>query len=343
MQAKFDKEKTDSLEKLCREIKSLPDSPATLINIEHPERNLTQIIELTKHGEKRDNYRDSILNDFNKGILKYDAEQNLTRWNTVSQKWFLPKLLGQNKILKTLQPLSKTGKVEKSKVIEYFETLILHQKEQELLDEDATTLSNSLDFLWNNGNCKWATVSQICETSLQINRILIIITKDSLKTKEIKYNLANLLYDGGRSFLDVKGKTILSYVALAEEQQKIEKNLFDLLNINFNLEQNNLIDWTEFWKQNAESWLANLDSLRDWTSWNRIKDEIIENGISSVVEAYSNGKLKNQEVLASFKKSLFKHFSEYIISKDTRLSVLLVNYLKVKSGNSRSKVNILKN
>lgn len=48
----FDKEKTDSLEKLCGEIKSLPDTPATLINIEHPERNLTQIIELAKHGEK---------------------------------------------------------------------------------------------------------------------------------------------------------------------------------------------------------------------------------------------------------------------------------------------------
>ncbi|MBK6285818.1 MAG: hypothetical protein IPF54_26885 [Draconibacterium sp.] len=114
-ETKFDKEKTDSLEKLCAEIKSLPDTPATLINIERPERNLTQIIELTKHGEKRDNYRDTILNDFNKGILKYDAEQNLTTWNTVSQKLFLPKLLGQNKILKTLRPLSKTGKVEKVK------------------------------------------------------------------------------------------------------------------------------------------------------------------------------------------------------------------------------------
>ncbi len=320
-ETKFDKEKTDSLEKLCAEIKSLPDTPATLINIERPERNLTQIIELTKHGEKRDNYRDTILNDFNKGILKYDAEQNLTTWNTVSQKWFLPKLLGQNKILKTLRPLSKTGKVEKSKVVEYFETLILLQKEQELLDENATTLSKNLDFLWDNGNCKWTTVSKICETSLQINRIFIIITKDILKTKEIRNNLANLLYDGSRLFLNIKGKTVLNNIALSEEQQKIEESLFDLMKIDFNSEKDNSIDWTEFWKQNAENWLGNLDSLRDWTSWNRIKDEIIECGILSVVDAYSNGKLKNHEVLASFKKSIFKHFSEYIISTDISLSV----------------------
>lgn len=319
-EAKFDKEKTDSLEKLCIEIKSLPDTPATLINIEHPERNLTQIIELAKHGEKRDIYRDLILRDFSKNIFEYDAELNLTQWNLVSQKWFLPKLVGQNKILKTLHPSSKTGKIEKSKVVEYFETLILFQKEQELLNENANILSRSLDFLWNNGNSDWTIVSNICETSLKINRLLLQLTEDPLKAKEARNNLANLLYDGCHSFLNLKGKTVLNYIDLVEEQHRIEESLFDLLNIDFNLEQNNSIDWTEFWKYSAESWLSNLDSLRDWTSWNSIKEEIIESGISSVVAAYSDGKLKNKEVLASFKKSLFKHFSEYIISNDTSLS-----------------------
>ena len=134
------------------------------------------------------------------------------------------------------------------------------------MDENSITLSKNLDFLWNNGNCNWATVSQICEISLQINRILIEITEDNLKAKEIRNNIANLLYDGSRTFLDIKGKTVLSYIAFAEEQQKIEESLFELLNIDFNSEENNSLDWTEFWRQNAEGWLANLDSLRDWTS-----------------------------------------------------------------------------
>lgn len=319
--ALLDKEKTDSLEKLGQKITSLPDAPTTLINIEHPERNLSHIIELTKHGEKRDIYRDLLLNDFTKNILKYDAEPILFQWNAVSNKWFLPKLLGQNKILKTLRPLSKTGKVNKNKIVEYLETLILHQKEQELLNENEATLSRDLGFLWNNGNSKWPTVAQICETSLQINRLLIKITEDTLKVNEIRSNLANLLYNGSRSFLDIKGKIVTSYIALAEEQQKIEESLSDLLNIDFKMKQNNSIDWTGFWKQNAENWMANLDSFRDWTSWNRIKEEIIEKGLFSVVEVYSNGELKNQEVLTSFKKSLFKNFSDYIISKDSRLSV----------------------
>lgn len=317
---KFDKEKTDSFEKLNSEIKSLPDSPVTLISIEHPERNLSNIIDLIQHGKKRDMYRDALLNDFTKNILNYDAETNLAKWNAVSQKWFLPKLLTQNKILKTLRTFSKNRKVDKNKILEYFDTLILYKKEQEILNENETTLSKNLDFLWNNGNSKWNSALQICETSLQINRLLIKITEDASKTNEIRNNLANLLYDGSHSFLNIKGKTVLNYTVLVEEKQKIEECLSYLLDIDFNSEEKNSIDWTEYWKQNAENWLKNLDSLRDWTSWNRIKKEIINEGISSIVEAYSNGELKNEEVLNSFKKSLFKHFSEYIISNNTKLS-----------------------
>src|SRR5690606_25364669 len=123
------------------------------------------------------------LNEFSKSMLDYDAEQGLNQWNAVSQKWFLPKFFGQYKILKTIRPFSKSGKVGKDKVVKYFETLIQYQKEQELLDKNVNTLSESLDFLWNNGNCKWNIVLQICESSLQINRILINITEDSLKAK----------------------------------------------------------------------------------------------------------------------------------------------------------------
>src|SRR5690606_33672132 len=110
-----------------------------------------------------------------------------------------------------------------------------------------------------------------------------------LKVNEIRSNLANLLYDGHRSFLDMKGKVISRYIVLAEEQKKIEEALSDLLNIDFKTEQNQSNDWTEFWKQNAENWIENLDSLRDWASWNRIKEDIIEKGLYSVVELYSNG------------------------------------------------------
>ena len=315
------KNETDNFEKLCHHIASLPDTPSTLISIKQPERNLLNIIEITKHGERRDVYRNSLLTDFSKNILEYDAEPTLSQWKEVSQKWFLPKFVGQNKIAKKLHSYSKTRKVNKSKIEEYLKIVILYQKEQAKLDENASSLSQDLDFLWNNGNCNWATVSIICEECLLINNLITSLSANSLKVNEIRSNLATLLDDGIQSFLTSKGEIITKFLSVTEEQKKIEEKIVDLLNIDFETEQDTSKDWTEYCKQSAQNWLANLDSLRNWTSWNRIKEETIDMGLISVVNAYSNGKLKNQEVLASFKKSLFKNLSEYIIKKDQRLSI----------------------
>jgi len=318
---KFDKEKTDYLKQLSEIIMSLPDTPEQLINAAYPERTLGNIIELADHGIKRDTYRDSLLSNFTKNILKYEAEARLAQWNAASQKWFLPKLLRQNKIAKTLHSLSKKGRVDKTKVIEYLETLILYQKEQDFLDENTIALSENLDFLWNNGNSNWTMVIQICEASIQINHILLQIIGEASTVNVIRNNLSNLLSDGSRTFFDTKGKTLLNYIKLVEKQHEIEVILSELLKIDFAFEQNKTLDWTIFWKQNAESWLVNLDLLRDWTSWNRVREKVENAGVYPVVEIYLNGGLKNEEVLTSFKKALFKHFSEYIISKDSKLSV----------------------
>lgn len=55
----LDKAKTKQLASLSQHLVSLPDSPPTLLNIDHPERQLAQILELTDHGQKRDSHRDT--------------------------------------------------------------------------------------------------------------------------------------------------------------------------------------------------------------------------------------------------------------------------------------------
>ena len=46
---------------------------------------------------------------------------------------------------------------------------------------------------------------------------------------------------------------------------------------------------------------------------------LLSSGLKYVVEAYEDGKLENEKVLSSFKKSLFKQFVEYIISQEPAL------------------------
>ena len=157
----LNKERTEYLKVFAETITSLPDIPLQLINASYPGRTLDSIIDLAKHGNERDNYRKKLLNTFTAKVLDLEAEQKLAEWNAASQKWFLPRYLGQSKLLKTFRLCSKDGKVNKNGVVKYLEALILYQKEQKLLDENKDILSGNLDFLWNSGNSDWEMVIRL--------------------------------------------------------------------------------------------------------------------------------------------------------------------------------------
>src|SRR5690554_3334258 len=319
--AALNKAKTKQLASLSQHLVSLPDSPPTLLNIDHPERQLAQILELTDHGQKRDSHRDTLLKAFTKNVLEINAEALLNQWQQAAAKWLLPKVLGQNKIAKTLRPYSKTGTIDKNNIQSQLQSLIASQKEQEYIDQNESKYANTLDFLWNNGNGDWQNIAQICETSLIVNNLLHQITNNPEQTKKTRKKIAELLSEGSSTFINYQGKAFTNYNELTLQQENLEKELSSLLHINFNQEVPPTTDHTAFWQQNAENWLQNLDLLRDWSSWNRIKDETIKMGLQAVVNSYTQGLFKSGEVLTSFKKSLFKILAEHIIEQEPGLAI----------------------
>lgn len=317
----LDKSQSENLIKLCEVVMTLPDSTESLIGGDFPERVLNQVMEICQHGLKRDKYRADLCVDFSDKILGFDAEVNLSRWNLVSQKWFLPRLIGQNKIINTIQPFSKNGKIEKDKVSSLLEKIIMFQSEKEIIDKNTNFLVKELGHLWQNGDCDWNTILAICKASLQINDLLFKTTEDPFKVNEIRRTIATQLNGGVQLFIKGKGKVLNEYLTVDGERKQIEVRLSELLGIDFNTVIYVEADWTAYWNHLAEHWLSNLDNLRNWASWNLCKEKTIEAGLISVVNSYDGGNLSNEEVLTSFKKSLFRHFSEFIISKDPSLSV----------------------
>src|SRR6185312_5037141 len=115
------KQQADVLKNIISLLISLPDIPSQLFGIEHAEQSLSQIISIGEHGNKRNEIRNLLLQQFNKGILSTDAEKLLTDWNVAQQKWFLPRFLKQNSIVKSLRNLSQAGTIEKTEVPLYLE------------------------------------------------------------------------------------------------------------------------------------------------------------------------------------------------------------------------------
>lgn len=316
----YSREQDLAATQLSKELLGLPDTPAEIMSAGNVENTLGNIIELSRHGIKRDSYRQELLNDFNKGILQFDAEHGLATWNSASAKWFLPKWLEQNKVLKSLNPMSKSGKANKQNVISCLEKLILYKQEQEILDENTPMLSKTLDFLWNSGNSDWAKLIQLCEAVIRTHQFTVSLTGDPLLAMQIRTNLSVQLSEGSRAYLEVNGKILQTFIGINDRIKETETRLSELLGISFSDNEDKNFDWIEIWKQKAQKWNENLDSLRDWTSWNLVVGKCLKFDLEPVVSTYKSGKLKNEEVVNSFKKALYRQCSERIISHDPQLS-----------------------
>ena len=314
------KEQDVAIVGLIKALLNLPDTPGAIIQTGNVEQTLGSIIGLAKHGISRDQFRAELLNDFRKEILQHDADATLAKWRLASEKWFLPKWLEQNKLLKPLNSVSKSGKVSKEKVIPLLELVIQYQKEQAVLDENAGMLSQMLEFLWNGGNSDWKNLIFICESVIRIHQALISISKDPINAKEIRSQLASQLSDGAKTYQDINKENLQAFVDLFEKTSSVENQLTEILGIDFRTPLKANADWSLIWKENALRWKDNIDSLRDWSSWNLAVEKARRAELSLVIENYRNGKLKNEEVIDSFRKGVYRLSAEFIISSDANLS-----------------------
>jgi very-short-patch-repair endonuclease len=314
------RKKDDALCETVNEILVLSDTPAQIWTCKNVENTLGNIIDISGHGRTRDNLRNELMKDFNKSILTFDAESALTNWNRISEKWFIPKFLGQQKIANALKPFLKTGKIKKQEILSVLEKIIHYQEEQKILDSNAEMLSQMLEFLWQNGNSEWVKVIQICEAVIKIHQAVLNITGDVSKSKMVRSNLSTDFSEGAQTYISINGRYLQSYKESFEKVKDVENKLSESLEISFSDNDNQSQDWITAWNQKALNWQQNLDNLRDWSGWNLSVQKVLKAGLNPVVDAYQQGELKNEEVLDSFKKSIFRQCSEYIISNEPQLS-----------------------
>jgi hypothetical protein len=297
---------------------NMPDIPAQLFAIEHAEQNLSQIISIAEHGNKRDELRTQLLYGFNKNILSADAEQLLSEWNIAQQKWFLPKFLKQNAIAKSLKHLSLNGNIEKSAILSHLEKIISYKEEQDIIN-NAKELPARLQFLWKNGECDWNGLIIICHTLISLNRSAGKLI-DPLKAAEWRSKLSNYFSEGSKAYFEYQKVTLERYNKLIEEIYATENRLNELLEINFKKLNNIETNWTEASLLHVQKWLDNIEFLRDWITWNQVRRKAIGEGLTPVITAYENGDVSTVDIVTEYKRGLYKTCADYIIDSNPNLS-----------------------
>lgn len=312
------KEQAEALKSMNSLLLSMPDVPSQLFGIEHAEQSLLHIIDIANHGIKRDELRNGLLQHFNKKILSTDADKLLSEWKIAEQKWFLPKLLKQNAISKSLKPLSLIGKIDKAQVISFLEKIIAYQEEQTIIDK-ASDLPGILQFLWKNGDCNWNELITICNIIISINRQSFKLSHPADAAKW-RRNLSDYFYDGSKPYIDAQKPSFEKFNLLTTQLNETEYKLKSLLNINFSTLENIEINWIETSVKYASQWMANIEYLKDWINWNQIKVKANNDGLIPLITAYENGDIATTNIISEYKRGLYKSCADYIINNNSNLS-----------------------
>ena len=307
-------ESESALSGFSRLFLELPDVPGSLMRADSFEQTLEQIVELSAHGTKRDQLRSGLLKEFQKDVAKLPVSALLRDWNLAAQKWFLPKWLQQNAIVKQLKPYSVSGRIEKAEVANQLQRIIDLQEEQEILDK-ATWLPPLLGFLWKNGEADWTAIVSACRNLLEVNRkaLLIIPTE---KIRDWRQSMASKWSEGSRAYFSAHADRFQNYHKLHESKVQTESELQTCLKPDERIFKKTGKDVAAL----VENWQQNLGLLKDWCTWNRVKDNANQAGLQPLVSAYENGQIRTEEVIVQFQKGLYRSAAEYIIGSDTALS-----------------------
>lgn len=292
--------------------------PATLLAIENSEEIYRLIDKAAQSGLERDNLREEILAQFDARILSADATTWERQWQSSCSKWWLPRLLSRNKLRKQIQPYAKSSeKLNTAQFPELFAKLNKYQPLQQQLKSMDKTLSPILGVLWNDGEGEWKQIAKARHTADRIEQSLLMLTRDIAQAATSKQVLRENLKCGLLSFKGLHATSLERFLStetsIAQQVEQIDQ-LLQAKALTAN------IGAIEKLKAIASQWLAHLDMLHDWATYNTQRQKMLSLGLNSVVRAAEEGEVPLEQINNAYQKSLFKSYAEHILSQEPQMN-----------------------
>ena len=143
-----------ALAEFCRTCRAIPEGLTACAGLDS---RRSELAALCAAGRRRDAARDALLADYSRSILTFDEVSARTAWEEACQSWFLPRLSGQRKVLKSLRAMAKAPKtITKLVVTEHLETVSVYKDAAMETEALGKNLGPLFGALWNGGDPDWA-------------------------------------------------------------------------------------------------------------------------------------------------------------------------------------------
>lgn len=291
----------EQLASVARELAVWLELPRAWAKTENPNKYLYEVQTMAQHCLNADSLRQQLSQTWNEDFLSQDGRILQNEYDTIAQKWFLPKTFGLSRLAKRLTVYSKKS-VQKEDLAKHLTLLEKYQAEKVEADVLLHTYQDDLGNLYENNLTNWKQVQSFAENAKESDKRL----KNICGAEQTR-----LQYGGKKELRQV----IFSLCGAWNNLLSSKYDLYSLLKIK-EYRQNN---WIANQQRLCAGILENMDSLKEWITWNSICEEAAHNGLQNVVDAYLGG-IAHGEVIKAYRKAAFKVLAENAIDENAVLN-----------------------
>lgn len=311
------------LAEICNLLASVPHVVPGLMKSAELERDAALVYSTVKHGQLRDELKSKIEAVFSESIFSLDAAEALSLWKKAELQWFVPKWLQQSRIQKMLRRQLMSGKtLAKAEVETRLQELIQYkQEEQRISDMESAVRPLLGEELWNDGKANWKAAAEACDWVVRLDRLLAATSGCGKNPNGFRQGLLQMMATGRSSFVQTRGTELSRFAASAQELQRAELELMTLLAIDraeFEAKRQGEA-WIPCMRVQADHWLKNMDLLRDWCAWRRVREKSAQAGLLPLLESLEKGKLSLELAVPAFERALYRACAEHLILESAPL------------------------
>lgn len=300
----------NDLSELCQLLITTKHLPSSLLKANNINEVVAQIREIIPHGVERDKLRTTLVSQFAKSILEIDADKPLVEWNISQNEWFLPKLLSQNKIVKTLKVYSLNGQIAKENIAQTLTNINKYQTEKQIIESKRAYYAELVGALWED----WEQLEQSCDAVLTTSDRLIRLASDIALGLQTRTSLADNLSQGVDTFLALHREKLTTYITTLNELADVN----NLLAAKTGMDTGAYENWIEENTVVSERLLANIEELRDWSNWNRIKQQAQEIDLGLFVNYIASNEVS--QIVGAFDKAIYKSIINFTVDGEPILA-----------------------
>ncbi|MCQ6563076.1 DUF3320 domain-containing protein [Paenibacillus mendelii] len=315
-------EQIEILAQLCEWMIRIPDVKPALLQAQNLEEAVHQLQATAEQGRRRDEIKTAVLANYGPDVIRFDAQTALSEWTRTELQWFLPKWLGQNRVLKLMKGMAVSGAVlSKEQVKTHLSDIIRWQEEERKLKEAGAIAAPLLGLaLWKDDQGDWDGLASACDWILRLQELLMVWFGNEAEAGAARSRIGNKLA-GGRSAFLAQTNRLEAAVAARRKADAGERKLCELLQVDAAklMGMEGAKDWYAFIGEKASRFAAHLDGLRDWCAWRRVRDQAEEAGLMPLIAPYEQGELTNDRLIAAFERGLYKACANFILAADSQL------------------------